>query len=204
MTAQTDLAFELREIQTRHGVKRALVVTPTRHLRVDRERMDRLTAGDESSAVDDAIVEHASRASEPVDVVLFRACHGNPDHSWGFDPDLLEEATDEVGYAMVRSQLSLYRRLMEAGIFALVGVEFGTREVEAFTRATDRLSDELQQVPEGPDAARARVDCWLLDHLALWTSHDLEIVVDERLPKILDMLERRAPELERLRADLAS
>ena len=175
---------------------------PTRHLRITRDRLDRIRAGDNGSEVDDAMVEAARTWEEPVQVVLFRARRTDPDRSWGFAEDLSEAEADAIGYEMVRAQLSLYRRLVANGIFALVGTEMGPREVDLFARGTERLSRELEQVRAsgGPRGNVAALNLWLLDHLALWTSHPLDEFVRDKLPRILGMLERRGAELQELQA----
>lgn len=187
--------------------RRGLLAKPDGVIETGRERLERIRAGDRGSTLDDQIVETVTSWPDPIDVVLFCACHGDPERSWGFSPELDEEETAQLGFEMVRTQLALYRRLVQQGVFALVGTEMGEREYEAFRKGAERLAEELEarirDADEG-EAADARLELWLLDHLALWTPHKLDDVLADDLPKVLTVLDRRKQQLESLREALPS
>jgi hypothetical protein len=80
----------------------------------------------------------------------------------------------------------------------------GSVEADLFTRATELLAAELETKASTKDRAGciAALDLWLLDRVALWTSHDFDTYCRDRLPRILGMLERRGIQLKELQENI--
>jgi hypothetical protein len=105
----------------------------------------------------------------------------------------------------VHDQLPTYRRLVAAGVFALMHVDWGAAESRAYTEATKRLLVELEEssIPEfsGQNAEHAaidRVDRWILKHLTFFTGEPLEAVFERVLSTQLPKLESRIPHLREM------
>lgn len=196
-----------RDVDTVRGPKRAWLVEPTEHLRVGRDRLARFRAeGHPGGEVDRAILAAVRRVADPSSVVVFRARSASG--SWGFADDLDEAEARELGYHLAIDQMPLYRRLVAAGVFALIHVEFTPREADAYQVGTQRLLDELEatSIPElGTDEAAGaiqRVDRWILHHLAYFFTLGFDDVASSVLHRQLPLLEARIPHLRELVASL--
>lgn len=195
-----------RGVDTAHGTKRVLVVEPAARVEVGRDRLARIRAGDGHNAIDAAVLNLVD-AHRGVDAVVFRAHRGEGPTGWGYARDLSDPEVEELGTAMVRLQVDLYRRLADRGVFAIVGTEFGEREVRSFRRGTEAVAAGLERslrTADAPAVARCRFDLWLLDHFAMWVGTEHGVFVAGGLPKLLDKVQRQRRRLERMRADLAA
>lgn len=196
-------------IDTVQGPKKAWVVTPTTHLRIGRERLERFRAdGHPGSDVDRAFLEAVRSVEDTHELVVFRAKSGDGEGSWGFEPELSEEEAHELGYHLVVDQMPTYRRLVAAGVFALIHVEFEPVEADAYQEGTRRVLDELEagSIPEvgGDEDAIAllQVDRWILHNLTYFFTLSLDDVVESVLHRQLPLLEDRIPHLRHLVASL--
>jgi len=203
-----------RVFDTVGGPRKAWVLAPTEALVVGRDRLDRYRAEARTDApapenpVDRAVLDAVRGVHDPHELVVFRASSDDGTGSWGFDEALDLEESRELGYHLVAEQMPVYRRLIAAGVFALVHVEFGSREADAYQSGTRRVLDELEarSIPEvGRDetaTAIHQVDRWILHNLTYFFTLDLDEVVASVLRKQLPLLEDRIPHLRQLVASL--
>ena len=168
---------------TDSGERTALVLTPTEHARVGRERLEQLRKGHPGGTLDREITS-ALRAHDHEDaLVVFRGKDPEGAGSWGFAEDLTDEEVLELGYHLVLDQLPAYRRLVRAGVFALIHVEWGAREKEAYRKGTERMLEELddESVPEvasDPETiSRLRADRYILRNLTHFHDQPLDAVL---------------------------
>lgn len=178
-----------------------LVVRVVSPARMDRARLERMREGNYASPVNDEILASVAEAGRPVAAIVFDA--DSPD--WGFTDDLTEEEVGELGYHMIRSQLNLYRRAARAGVRVVVGVGFGPREVDGYTRGGDRMVEELERTLQdrsAADSSASQLDLWLIDHLTLWTTASLDEFLDHRVAEVIGSADRGRRKLERLLAAL--
>jgi len=199
------ISLEARTIETVQGPKKAWVVSPTAHLTVGRERLERFRReGHPGGAVDREVLAKVREVEDPHELVVFRAKADDGAGSWGFDDELDDIESRELGYHLVVDQLPTYRRMVAAGVFALIHVEFGSREADAYQSGTRRALDELEKgsIPEveGDEDAVAvlQVDRWILHNLTYFFTLDLDDVIASVLHRQLPLLEDRIPHLRHL------
>lgn len=189
-----------RVVPTSRGDRTALVVTPVARVTLGRFRLKELRASYEGGVVDRAIVAQV-RSNGGDCMVVFRA--RGPDASWGFDAGLSDDECTELGYRLVLDQLPAYRRLVAAGVFALVHVEFGPRECAAYQEGTARALAEFEarsvdeDTSEAEELALLQADRWILRHLTYFTELSFDDAMAHRFAHELPELESR---LEHLRA----
>lgn len=201
----TTISLGARMIDTVQGPKKAWVVSPTEHLQVGRERLERFRSeGHPGGRVDREVLEAVRAVEDPHQLVVFRARSDANEGSWGFADELDEVESRELGYHLVVDQLPTYRRMVAAGVFALIHVEFGSREADAYQAGTRRALDELEagSIPEveGDEDAVAvlQVDRWILHNLTYFFTLDFDDVVDSVLHRQLPLLEDRIGHLREL------
>jgi hypothetical protein len=189
------------------GVQRRIVlVVPTEPMLIGADRLERVQSGDEYSDVDMTVVETTAEWGKQVDAVIFDA-DADPTRSWRFSEDLDETQQRELGYVMVKAQLTLYRGLVNAGVYSLTGVGLPEREYNAFRLGTDRLTQEIELSLKSATPAEGTVlklDLWLLDHLALWTTLSRERFFAAKLPELLALVGRRKKQLDRMSEDITN
>jgi hypothetical protein len=199
------LEFSDFEVAASHGIRRAIVVTPTERIRVGRARLDATQAGTRGSTVDDEIVRVVAGWPHKVDVVLLRSWGGSEDRSWGFEPGLADAEVDELGYQMMRDQLAFFRRIIALGTYALAATDLSAREFDAMLRGTLRLTRELgARIAAGGSDGTDEVDRWILDHFSLWTTRPYDEFVIQTLPSLFSLVDRHADKLDDLRTKLAA
>src|SRR5262245_33914793 len=140
-----DMPFE-----TPDGPRMIVVVTPLVEIRVSSSQLAHFRSqGRTGTPLDDEVLEAARRRSEQDQIVVVRG-KGPGGGSWGFDEGLSQKEQEELGYQLVHEQLPAYRRLVAAGVFALMHVDWGAAECRAYTEATKRLLLELEEssIPE--------------------------------------------------------
>ena len=182
------------------GPRTAVVVTPAEHVRVGRDRLEQLRRDHSGGDIDREVLEHV-RAREGQDqLVVFSAASGDGSGSWGFDGELTEDERLELGYHLVTDELPTYRRMVAAGVFALLHVSWGEDEVRAYEEGTRRLLAELEagSVPETDpidpgEAAVHRADRWILSNLTFFFARPLEDVIQGVLAKQMPLFEERIP-----------
>jgi hypothetical protein len=202
--ASTGLEYTSTTLEVDGREFRVLEAAPTRTIVLGRDRLARLREGNPSSEVDRSMVEICASWTPSVDAVVFVANAG-AGRQWRFDDDLDASEVAELGEAMVEGQLSLYRGLVHAGIFSLTGIALREREHEAFARGTDRVAARIERdLPDAsPEQAPVlRLDLWLLDHLALWTTASRDRFFAGRLPETLSLIARRRRQLELMNTDI--
>ena len=156
-----------------------------------------MRVGNYASPINDEILAAVAAAEEPVSAIVFDAAS----RDWGFAEDLDDSEVEELGYHMVRSQLNLYRRAARAGVRVVVGVGFGPREVDGYTRGGDRVVEELERTVQDrneSDSSGSRLDLWLIDHLTLWTTTDLDDFLEHRAAEVIATAERGRRKLQKL------
>ncbi|MEM9069017.1 MAG: hypothetical protein AAGE52_10955 [Myxococcota bacterium] len=196
------------------GDRMALVVTPDTRVRVGRARLESLrrkrksAQPSEGGEIDREILDHVRRHGAEDRIVVFRGRSPAGDGSWRFAEDLSETERFELGFQLVADELATYRRLVAAGVFALVHVEWGTKEMEAYRKGTERLLDELEasSVPEvgGDPSAVAidRADRWILRNLTHYYDGSFDEVVRSVLVAHLARFEERIPHFRAMVAGL--
>jgi hypothetical protein len=195
------LRFHALEVETKKGLRRVLVATPTEEIRLGRERLAQMQAGELDSALDDALVAVVAGADRPFHGVVFRSEGEEPGASWSFHEELSEEEGTQMARLFVRSHVAVFRRLAEHAVALLVGVDFGVVEVAAYRRGTDALAAELEQALVGPDASaaeQARLDLWLAERQAYWSATPYTEYVAEQLADALVAAERQLARFRRL------
>lgn len=201
------LRIDETRVETVSGPRTAWVVTPTRRLRVDRERLEAFREhGYPSSDVDRELLALVRATGSDSQLVVMRARDPEGEGSWGFEDDLTEDETHELGEHLVRDQLPMYRRMIAAGVFAILHVDFGLREVDAYQRGIRRVLEELEagSIPElahAEDAvAQLQADRWILHNLTFFFELSFDDVLDTVLRRQLPLLEERVPHLRQLAA----
>ena len=198
------VAIAEHPVATVEGPGTAWVVSPLEHIVVGRERLAAFRAGEHrGAAVDREILELVRGLESDHQLVVVRARDDSGRGSWRFDPTLDDEEARELGYHLVLDQLPTYRRLVAAGVFALLHVEYGPTEVDAYQYGTRTALEELESnsIPEEErlDAgAIAQVDRWILHNLAFFFTLSLEDVEQTTLERQLPLLRERVPHLRRL------
>lgn len=190
-------------IETRRGPREALIVTPDREMVVGRDRLDDLRRVDDPGALDETILD-AARRHPNANYLIFRGRGEDGGVRYRFDDALSDDEARELAGRMVRSQLKTYRRLVAAGMHLLLHAELGFREVELFRSETRVALAEIERASGLPDAVQA-LDAWILQHLTYFFAISYAKLIEETLPSLLPLLERRAPQLrERVEAARAA
>jgi len=196
------LEFDELLLQSTGAARCVLLAVPRNAVVIDRDRLQSYRARGNASELDLEITREVAAWPRKVDVVLFRAMHQHPEAArWSFAYELTSEELDELGVGMVRSHVHLFRALAKLGVLAFAGIEFGEREFSALRRGTERVTAELER-SVGRDrqspSALDRLDLWLLDHLALWSTHPLKQFVSDDLPGLLALMDRRTLHVRRM------
>lgn len=202
MSDSPPLRFEDLVVPTPSGDRTVLVVTPTRKLRVGRERLDRYREGDRTSELDDLVIDRIREHDGPVDAVLLRSWDGE-NASWGFDEELDADELSALGYHLVRGQLKLCRRAIVLGTTAVVSTDLTPRDFDALLEGWRRLGRELRKKGELERNVKEDTDLFLIDHFTLWTTRPLEEFRDQALPSVFALAQRYRGRLEALRERLA-
>jgi hypothetical protein len=194
-----------RVVDTVQGPKKAWIAEPTEHVVLGRDRLEAfLWDGRPDSELDRALLAAVRAVNDPHQLVVFRARSDDGAGSWSFDPTLTRVEADELGYRLAIGQLPTYRRMVAAGVFAVVHVEFGQQEIDALTAGSRRALDELEagSIPEEMRAeegvAVLRVDRWILHDLTMFFTESFDQVLQTVLPLQLPRLEERIPHLRQL------
>jgi hypothetical protein len=193
---------------TAMGSRTALVVSPEAHVRVGRERLEALRRDHEGGAIDEAVLRLVSEHSGEDLLVVFRGRSADGQGSWGFAEDLTDEEAGELGYHLVVDQLPTYRRLVRAGVFALVHTEWGVREAEAYRAGTKQLLEELesQAVPEveasTEEVAVSNADRYILRNLTHFHDAPFDAVVRSVIIAHLESFEAQIPHFRELIRDV--
>ncbi|MEQ9073776.1 MAG: hypothetical protein RLP09_07950 [Sandaracinaceae bacterium] len=203
------LRVEERSIDTTAGVRKAWILSPTERVRVGRDRLERYRReGPTSAPLDLEMLAAVRRTGDESQLVVFCGRDASGDGSWGFEEGLGEEEAHELGYHLVCEQLPVYRRLVAAGVYALLHVDFGPLEVDAYQHGTRRLLEELERgsIPEvgsDPDGLSIlQADRWILHNLCFFFTLPLQDVTQTILRRQLPLLESRVPHLRELTASL--
>lgn len=191
------------------GDRVALVVTPQTRVRVGRARLQQLRRRrGEGSDLDRELLDHIRRHGGEDKLVVIRGRSPSGAGSWRFAEGLSEAEQRELGYLLVADELPLYRRLVAAGVFALVHVEWGRAEVAAYRHGVERLLSELEEssVPEvtldPAQAAVARADRFILRNLTHYYEDGFDEVVRSVLLAHLAQFEERIPHFRAMVATL--
>ena len=200
------VTFQRIGVQTKHGPRRVLVVTPVGEIRLGRERLAQMRAGDLESDLDDAIVHTCASEADGIHAVVFRATGDEATDTWRFADDLSDEEAADMARLFVCTHVALFRRLAGSGVVLVVGVDFAPRELAAYTRGTEVLATELERRLRGPDAAaakQARLDLWLAERQAYWTATPYAEYVERKLADALVAAHRQLARFEKLQAEPA-
>jgi len=198
------LRFTEHEFETPEGRRVALLATPVERVVVGRDRLEQLRREHPGGDIDREILEHARRRAGQDQIIVFQGRAPDGEGSWRLDPDLEEQERLELGYHLVADELPTYRRLLAAGVYALVHVDWGRRGVRAYRWGTRRLLSELEagSVPEvefhEPETAVNRADRWILSHLTMFYEEGLDQVIERVLARQVPLLERHIPHFRKM------
>lgn len=203
------LTFGEHVYTTDAGPRAAVVVTPSAHVRVGRARLEELRASHAGGSIDREILAYAEQTAGEDRVFVFRGTNDDGTGSWRIDDDLSEDELEELGAHLVEDQLPTYRRLVAAGIFALLHVDWTERGVRAYEVGTRRVLADLEagSIPEvavldRDQVAVSRVDRWILRHLTFFFAESFDEVIAGVLALQHPLLERRVPALRQMVASL--
>ena len=200
--------FDVAEVtlDTARGERRALVATPTRHLRIkpgDLKRDDRVDFRP------DPVATRAQEARGDAKLMIFRGKDDVGQGSWAIDGTVDEGQAAAVGEELVRWHLPTWRTLAADGIVLLVHLDLDERTCLALEAGKRIVSRELRlksrtegTLANDVEEARARLDLWLLQHLVFFFGLSYERAVTSTLPDMMPMLEQRQGALGRLLAEL--
>lgn len=203
------LRVEERTIETTAGERKAWILSPIERVRVGRDRLERYRReGPTSAPLDLEMLAAVRRTGDESQLVVFCGRDAQGEGSWGFEEGLTKDEARELGHHLVREQLPVYRRLVAAGVYAVLHVDFGPTEVDAYQHGTRRLLEELEAGsipevtgdPEGLSILQA--DRWILHNLCFFFTLPLEDVTQTILRRQLPLLESRVPHLRELTASL--
>lgn len=196
-----DFRFDLATVSTKSGPRRVLVASPVGPALLGADRLAQMRDGSRVSDTDDAIVRAAQQQAGPVAAVVVRGQGKTTSDRWGFAEGLSREERTEFAYYLLRSHLALFRRLAEHGVVLLLAVELGAEELVAYDSAAERFTRELEaQLGQSESSleVEARVQHWLAERQAIWTSAPYDEFVGERLGPSIIAAERQAKQLERM------
>lgn len=137
-----DLTFRTAKVRRGDRSWNALIVTPARPIVLGRERLRQLRRPQNLGEVDNAIV-CALASADDVSVLVFRSADDDGRCLWRFASDLTSSELHELACGMLRSQVKAFRRMVEAGVNAMVHVELGEVERDALAFAVADLLAEL-------------------------------------------------------------
>lgn len=201
------LFFQRQEIETPAGVRRVLLVEPDGPVVISKARMAAMRDGETGSVVDDAIVAAASEG-DGVNAVVFRARSDQPGDVWAFADDIGGEAAIELAQLFLNEHLAVFRRLADRGVVALIGVEFGEREADAYARAFERmtrsLQDRLATTKDESEAEQLRFSLWFAEQQATWSTTPWKIFVESELGERIARAEQQIQTFKRIEGALQS
>lgn len=198
--SEPDIVFTDLRVSTRNGPRNVLLAVPTREIVLGRDRLEQTRAGTMHGEVDRAIIS-AVEARGDVHALLFRAKGVDADARWHLADDLSKDEATELTVSLLRGQVEMFCRLARHSMFAFTSADFGPREVAAYERAAQALISDLEQKlvdARGVDAARLRLELWLLERQAAWSSRPFASFVDQKLPSYLVAAERQRKTLLRM------
>ena len=174
----------------------ATVITPKTMMTFGRERIAQLKKPSGISKVERWMIDEARKRGERARVLLFRAMNTQGERVWQFDPDMTEQELEEAGVILTKALLPFHRRLMASGVVLMVHTEWGIRECYALRHGIRTLVRELDGKSNLTPVEEA--DRWLLTHMLLHVSLNLEHVSTTLLPTHLTMIDRRWPRVREL------
>jgi hypothetical protein len=179
------VAFELVSFATQAGGRRALVVTPTAHVRVGSDRLPQLRAAPGLGEIDALVLRHGERAGPDVRACIFRGADDDGRGSWGFAP----------GLDVPAQHMLVYRALLRRGVVLFLHTEFGSDEVDAFRAAAADLHAAARKLADGrntpvSDRVVAETDAWILRNLVFFFTNRFAPIVDRVLSEKFDLMER--------------
>lgn len=190
------LSFSECGIETPSGTRRALVVSPTSHVVVGRDRLERPFRDGQLSEIDQSIIDAAAERAGRVQLTIFRGATEDGTGSYRFDPSLARPHADELAYRLVREQIAVYRALVDYGLCMHVHCDWGETESDSFRIGNLRLASELEMASKDKsvdrvDRRRHRADVWILRNLCFYFPSRMSPLVTRVLPENLPMMERR-------------
>ena len=198
--------FDLATVATKAGTRRVLVAAPVGPALLGRDRLAQMRGGSLVSDTDDAIVQAVRQQTSRVDAVVVRGEGQTPVDRWGLSDALSREEQTECAYYLLRSHLALFRRIAEHGVVLLLAVELGADALVAYDSAAERFTRELEaelNQTESSLAVEARVQHWLAERQAIWTTTRYDDFVRDRLGTSIIAAERQAKQLERMRKNVS-
>lgn len=188
-------------VRTLKGPRTVVIATPDREYRVGRNRLAQLRGEVAIASIDQSVLDEIRSRDGELCAFIFRGSSDDGVGSWGYDEELTGAEATELGYLLVRSELPTYRRMLAAGAFLHIHVEWGFVELESYQDGSRRLLEELEEEAEsatGERAAILAIDTWMLQHLTFFFSLPLDHVLKIVLPQQLPLLERRVPRVKAL------
>lgn len=192
--------FSELQVQTRNGLRRVCVVTPTRDLLLSRERLEQLRAGQTETELDRFMVEYLGQG-EPYHALVFRGTNDDATARYGLDDTLDAQEEGELVTQLLRAHLRFFQQIEPLGVRSMVGVGFRDADQLAYVRAADRLADQLASEllqAEGVRAEKIKLEQWLLERQATWTAAPFEAFVETKLAAAVVAAERQHRRLQQM------
>ncbi|MBW2278876.1 MAG: hypothetical protein JRF63_15390 [Deltaproteobacteria bacterium] len=188
------MKFTEHKIETPEGHSLVLMVTPDQNVRVDRARLEELRDIGAQGSIDKEIVWEVERHKGEVAALMLRCRDEDGQVSWGFTDDLSDEECQELGYLLVKSQVTTYRSLVENGVQGHFVVELGERETRALNTGKMRRVGELGQIlqrldSDDPRAMVPMFQTWLLQNFMYRLHLTADETLETFLPRSLPILE---------------
>ena len=199
--AEAGVQFDEVEVQTKNGLRRALVVFPVGTITLDLERLRAMERGEYWSAVDQQILHAARTWPRPIHGMIFRARGAGPADIWRFGDDLDDERATQLATRLLRTHVLMVKELAPLGMHSMFGVDFGPREQVAHERGLEIVADSLaREMDRAEPGLRPllRLDQWLVERNATWTAMTFEEFVATKLEALLVSGERQYRQLQRM------
>jgi hypothetical protein len=198
------VAFSDAIVPSRKGDRRALVITPSEHRRVGRDRLRALRGTANESPIETGIVDRITASPRPYQIVVFRGRNDDETASWGFEEALGPDEARELARLLVISHLPTHRCMLTHGTWVMVHTDFGTREADLLRRASQEVLEEKKAMHPANEAQEAvrDADVWLLRHLNFYFSLGFERVIESVLPDKLPLIEMREANVRQLAQSL--
>jgi hypothetical protein len=180
---------------TRVGKRKALVFTPVQAMKIGRQRLEELYQSnpDKLSTVDNELVRQTRTNTELPEVIIFCQHNEKMGQGWELDEDLKNFEIEEIGYLIAREHLSLYRALIEEGVFLFIYSNWQGSALKALRDGHRQLHKDINDKPR--QSPMDRLNSWILQHLVFFFPRDAAQVVHSVLPDHLPTIEHRAPRI---------
>lgn len=199
--SEASVHFDEVAVQTKNGLRRALVAVPVGTITLDLARLRAMERGEHWSPIDQLILHTARTWPRPIHGLIFRAKGAGPADVWRFDDDLDDDTATQLACRLLRTHVLMVKELAPLGIHSMFGVDFGPREQVAHERGLEAVADQLaREMDRAEPGLRPllRLDQWLVERNATWTAMTFDEFVGTKLEALLVSGERQYRQLQRM------